>query len=188
MKSADVKGPLTDSICVRILKRGTGNYSPCYTDTIKINFRGWLMSTEYENDFHPIVLRPLQSPDRCPTNHLGEKQPCGRILHRSAIHGGRRRLDGLHSPKHGLWSRGIKHNSCIQFPPLSGKFDRSLREWLWDTEINTSKKNRERRLLSAFLCFYGAFATVADTPFLYLFSITSLPFHYHITIQQIDMR
>ena len=50
MKSADVKGPLTDSICVRILKRGTGNYSPCYTDTIKINFRGWLMSTEYENE------------------------------------------------------------------------------------------------------------------------------------------
>lgn len=50
MKSADVQGPLTDSICVHILKRGAGTYKPCYTDTVRINFRGWLMETEYENE------------------------------------------------------------------------------------------------------------------------------------------
>lgn len=50
MKSTDVQGPLTDSICVHILKRGTGNYRPCYTDTIRINFRGWIMETEYEDE------------------------------------------------------------------------------------------------------------------------------------------
>lgn len=45
---------VTDSICVHIVARGehAGDkaYMPCYNDTVRLNYRGWLMSTEYEDD------------------------------------------------------------------------------------------------------------------------------------------
>ena len=47
MKSESVVGPLTYSVCVHILKRGTGTVTPAYTDSVKLNFRGWIMPTEY---------------------------------------------------------------------------------------------------------------------------------------------
>lgn len=50
LRSADYVGPVTDSICVHILKRGTGSVSPAYTDSIRLNFRGWTLKTEYVND------------------------------------------------------------------------------------------------------------------------------------------
>lgn len=50
MHSADKQGPLTDSICVRIVHRGEGTVSPAFTDSIRLNFRGWTMKTEYMND------------------------------------------------------------------------------------------------------------------------------------------
>lgn len=37
----------TDSICVRIHKRGTGSYSPLMTDSVRISFRGWMMPATY---------------------------------------------------------------------------------------------------------------------------------------------
>ncbi|MCD7722025.1 MAG: hypothetical protein LUI09_07330, partial [Prevotellaceae bacterium] len=40
-------GLYTDSICVHILKRGTGTVSPVWTDTIRISFRAWLMPSTY---------------------------------------------------------------------------------------------------------------------------------------------
>lgn len=49
MKSTSVQGPLADSVCVHILSRGTGQVSPAYTDSVKLNFRGWIMPTEYQN-------------------------------------------------------------------------------------------------------------------------------------------
>ena len=49
-RSADVQGPLSDSICVRILQRGSGTFSPAYTDRVRLNFRGWTMPTEYVNE------------------------------------------------------------------------------------------------------------------------------------------
>ena len=49
LRSAELQGDLTDSICVHILQRGTGTVSPAYTDTVGLSFRGWLMETEYEN-------------------------------------------------------------------------------------------------------------------------------------------
>lgn len=49
-KSAVSPGVLADSICVRILTRGQGLVSPCYTDSVRVNFRGWTMETEYLND------------------------------------------------------------------------------------------------------------------------------------------
>ena len=36
-------GKLEDSICVRIIKNGTGDYSPTLSDSVRISFRGWLM-------------------------------------------------------------------------------------------------------------------------------------------------
>lgn len=40
-------GRLDDSICVHIVKRGKGNYSPLWSDSVRVNHRGWMMSTTY---------------------------------------------------------------------------------------------------------------------------------------------
>lgn len=41
-------GLYTDSICVHILNRGEGTYSPTFSDTVRINMRGWLMPATYK--------------------------------------------------------------------------------------------------------------------------------------------
>ncbi len=41
-------GNYTDSICVRIVARGTGTVSPVWTDTVRVNFRAWLMPSTYK--------------------------------------------------------------------------------------------------------------------------------------------
>lgn len=46
----ETQGPLTDSICVKIVQRGDGDFSPAYTDSVRLNFRGWTMKTKYTND------------------------------------------------------------------------------------------------------------------------------------------
>ncbi|MCR5180643.1 MAG: FKBP-type peptidyl-prolyl cis-trans isomerase [Bacteroidaceae bacterium] len=38
-------GVTEDSICVRVLSRGTGTVSPLFTDSVRVSFRGWLMPT-----------------------------------------------------------------------------------------------------------------------------------------------
>jgi len=43
-------GITTDTVCVRIHARGTGDVCPNYNDTVRLSYRGWLMDTEYEND------------------------------------------------------------------------------------------------------------------------------------------
>jgi len=48
--SADYVGPVTDSICVHVLTRGTGSVNPAFTDSVRVNFRGWTLQTEYAND------------------------------------------------------------------------------------------------------------------------------------------
>ena len=50
LRSAEKRGPLTDSICCRIVSRGGGLLSPASTDTVRISFRGWLMPAEYERE------------------------------------------------------------------------------------------------------------------------------------------
>lgn len=49
-RSAEKRGPLTDSICCRILSRGDGRVSPASTDSVHLSFRGWLMPAEYERE------------------------------------------------------------------------------------------------------------------------------------------
>ena len=39
-------GIVEDSICVRIVKPGTGTHQPLLTDVVKVAFRGWLMPTQ----------------------------------------------------------------------------------------------------------------------------------------------
>lgn len=62
----------TDSICVHINKRGYGHYSPLYSDTVRVSFRGWLMPTQdqdgntfeyvfaqtYYGDYNPDTSAP----------------------------------------------------------------------------------------------------------------------------------
>ncbi len=87
-KSTTSTGPVTDSICVRIIENhleGTEDYaaaiakgSPVSNDTVRVNFRGWLMPTEnykgdgtaateltqkvftttYYGDYDPLVASP----------------------------------------------------------------------------------------------------------------------------------
>lgn len=42
-------GKLADSICVKIVKRGSGETYPLYNDTVRVNFRAWLMETKYDD-------------------------------------------------------------------------------------------------------------------------------------------
>ena len=65
-------GNTTDSVCVHILKRGTGDVSPTFSDTLRISFRGWLMPTKnaggeteercftqtYYGDYSPATAAP----------------------------------------------------------------------------------------------------------------------------------
>ena len=39
-------GALTDSICVYIEQRGAGTESPTWSDTVRVNYRGYLMPTQ----------------------------------------------------------------------------------------------------------------------------------------------
>ena len=80
LKSPGSTGPVTDSICVRILERGTdpfGKGSPAFNDTVHVSYRGWLMpvynytgngsemgivqdmfDTSYYGDFNPATAAP----------------------------------------------------------------------------------------------------------------------------------
>lgn len=75
-KSPDLqRGVLGDTICVRIQKRGTGTVSPALNDTVRINFRGWLMPTtkadgsieelvfsqSYYGDYDPRTAAPQKA-------------------------------------------------------------------------------------------------------------------------------
>ena len=45
-KSQNILGALTDSICVYIEQRGSGTDSPTWSDTVRVNYRGYLMPTQ----------------------------------------------------------------------------------------------------------------------------------------------
>ena len=45
-KSQNAAGALTDSICVYIEQRGAGTESPTWSDTVRVNYRGYLMPTQ----------------------------------------------------------------------------------------------------------------------------------------------
>ena len=45
-KSPNASGAMTDSICVYIEQRGTGRGCPTWSDTVRVNYRGYLMPTQ----------------------------------------------------------------------------------------------------------------------------------------------
>lgn len=45
-KSPNALGAMTDSICVYIEQRGTGRGCPTWSDTVRVNYRGYLMPTQ----------------------------------------------------------------------------------------------------------------------------------------------
>ncbi len=74
-KSPDIRGTLTDSICLRYLQRGTGTEYPNSTDTVRVHFRGTLIpetgivngeqktvypmfTQTYYGDFNPATAAP----------------------------------------------------------------------------------------------------------------------------------
>ena len=47
LKSQDVQGPATDYIVCKVIERGNGEWSPAYTDSVRLYYRGWLMDDNY---------------------------------------------------------------------------------------------------------------------------------------------
>ena len=47
MKSQDVQGPSTDYIVCKINERGDGDWSPAYSDSVRLHYRGWIMDENY---------------------------------------------------------------------------------------------------------------------------------------------
>ena len=47
LKSQDVQGPPTDYVVCKINERGDGDWSPAYTDSVRLYYRGWIMDDNY---------------------------------------------------------------------------------------------------------------------------------------------
>ena len=46
-KSQDIPGATTDYIVCKINERGDGDWSPAYTDSVRLYYRGWIMDENY---------------------------------------------------------------------------------------------------------------------------------------------
>lgn len=76
MKSPEVQGPSTDYIVCKINERGDGDWSPAFTDSVRLYYRGWIMdenypesktnltvfSQTYYGDFDETTAAPLAMP------------------------------------------------------------------------------------------------------------------------------
>lgn len=47
LKSQDVQGPPSDYVVCKINKKGDGDWSPAYTDSVRLYYRGWIMDDNY---------------------------------------------------------------------------------------------------------------------------------------------
>lgn len=47
LKSQEVQGSSTDYIVCKINERGDGDWSPAYTDSVRLYYRGWIMDENY---------------------------------------------------------------------------------------------------------------------------------------------
>lgn len=47
LKSQDVQGASTDYIVCKINQRGVGDFSPAYTDSVRLYYRAWIMDENY---------------------------------------------------------------------------------------------------------------------------------------------
>lgn len=49
LKSQETQGASTDYIVCKINERGDGEWSPAYTDSVRLYYRGWIMDENYPN-------------------------------------------------------------------------------------------------------------------------------------------
>ena len=47
LKSQDVQGPPSDYVVCKINEKGDGDWSPAYTDSVRLYYRGWIMDDNY---------------------------------------------------------------------------------------------------------------------------------------------
>lgn len=73
LKSQDVQGPPTDYVVCKINEKGDGDWSPAYTDSVRLYYRGWIMddnypaskdnmtvfSQTYYGEFNPATAAPV---------------------------------------------------------------------------------------------------------------------------------
>lgn len=76
LKSQAVAGVPTDCVVCKIQQRGDGDWSPAYTDSVRLYYRGWLMdpaypvskdkmtvfSQTYYGEFNPATAAPVAMP------------------------------------------------------------------------------------------------------------------------------
>lgn len=76
LKSQDVQGASTDYIVCKINQRGVGDFSPAYTDSVRLYYRAWIMdenypvsktnmtvfSQSYYGDFDRTMAAPIAMP------------------------------------------------------------------------------------------------------------------------------
>ena len=76
LKSQDVQGASTDYIVCKINQRGVGDFSPAYTDSVRLYYRAWIMvenypvsktnmtvfSQSYYGDFDRTTAAPIAMP------------------------------------------------------------------------------------------------------------------------------
>ena len=56
LKSPEVQGAATDYIVCKINERGDGDWSPAYTDSVRLYYRGWIMDKEYPSSKTNIMV------------------------------------------------------------------------------------------------------------------------------------
>lgn len=73
LKSQDVQAPPSDYVVCKINEKGDGDWSPAYTDSVRLYYRGWIMddnypaskdnmtvfSQTYYGDFNPATAAPV---------------------------------------------------------------------------------------------------------------------------------
>lgn len=73
LKSQDVQGPPSDYVVCKINEKGDGDWSPAYTDSVRLYYRGWIMddnypaskdnmtvfSQTYYGEFNPATAAPV---------------------------------------------------------------------------------------------------------------------------------
>ena len=117
----EIAGKATDSICVRIIERGTGSGSPLYTDSVRVNYIGRLIpSTSYENGFIFDFSGPSMYPED--VFHPDFSQPTG-LLVSNTVEGFGTALQQMHIGDrweiHIPYELGYGRNSTATLPAFS---------------------------------------------------------------------
>ena len=129
LKSQDVQGPPSDYVVCKINEKGDGDWSPAYTDSVRLYYRGWIMDDNYPaSKDNMTVLWRLQSGDSS-TGCNGSIGTCRRIYHSHPVHGRGRRLVGVYPKRTCIRRESIRCHTGIQHTTLPHQSGTRPQEW-----------------------------------------------------------